>query len=65
MNDLSDSLIRKIKMIMAKLDIQQLKLNLKLHPELVWTDGSIKYIQKRIQDVTEKLNLLDTTKDVE
>ena len=65
MNDLSDSLIRKIKMIMAKLDIQQLKLNLKLHPELVWKGGSIKYIQKSIQDATEKLNLLDTTKDVE
>lgn len=65
MKDLSDSLIRKIKMIMAKLDIQQLKLNLKLHPELVWPDGSIKAIQKSIQDATEKLNLLDTTKDVE
>lgn len=65
MNDLSDSLIRKIKMIMAKLDIQQLKLNLKLHPELVWSGGSIKAIQKSIQDATEKLNLLDTTKDVE
>ena len=65
MNDLSDSLIRKIKMIMAKLDIQQLKLNLKLHPELVWPGGSIKAIQKSIQDATEKLNLLDTTKDVE
>ena len=65
MKDLSDSLIRKIKMIMSKLDIQQLKLNLKLHPELVWPGGSIKAIQKLIQEATEKLNLLDTTKDVE
>ena len=65
MNDLSDSLIRKIKMLMAKLDIQQLKLNLKLHPEIISTGGSIKFIQKSIQDATEKLNFLDTTKDVE
>lgn len=65
MDDLSDSLIHKIKMIMAKLDIQQLNLNLKLHPELVWSGDSIKGIQTAIQRATEKLNLLDTTKDVE
>lgn len=65
LNDLSDSLIRKIKMLMAKLDIQHLKLTLKLHPEIISTGGSIKFIQKEIQDATEKLNFLDTTKDVE
>lgn len=65
MDDLSNDLIREIKFVLANLDIQQLKLNLKLHPELVWPGGSIKAIQKSIQDATEKLNLLDTTKDVE
>lgn len=65
MDDLSNDLIREIKFVLANLDKQQLKLNLKLHPELVWPDGSIKAIQKSIQDATEKLNLLDTTKDVE
>lgn len=65
MDDLSNDLIREIKFVLANLDKQQLKLNLKLHPELVWPGGSIKAIQKSIQDATEKLNLLDTTKDVE
>lgn len=65
MNDLSEDLIREIKFVLANLDKQQMKLNLKLHPELVWSADSIKGIQNSIQKATEKLNLLDTTKDID
>lgn len=63
--EFNPSLVDQIKQEIKMLDDTEYFLKIKIHPELEVPKNSVQGIQDEISDKTKKLNLLDTTKDID
>lgn len=63
--EFNPSLVDQIKLQLKALDDAEYFLKIKIHPELDVPKNSIQGIQDEISQKTKKLNLLDTTKDID
>ena len=63
--EFNPSLVDQIKLQLKALDDAEYFLKIKIHPELEVPKNSVQGIQDEISKKTKKLNLLDTTKDID
>lgn len=63
--EFNPSLVDQIKLQLKALDDAEYFLKIKIHPELEVPKNSVQGIQDEISQKTKKLNLLDTTKDID
>lgn len=63
--EFNPSLVDQIKQEIKMLDDTEYFLKIKIHPELEIPKNSVQGIQDQISEKTKKLNLLDTTKDID
>lgn len=64
-NQIDDSVNDEIRQLLKQLEDTSYLLTIKIHPELEIPKNSVQGIQDEISKKTKKLNLLDTTKDIE
>lgn len=64
-SEIDDSVSDEIRELLKQLEDTSYLLNIKIHPELDVPKNSVQGLSDQIQEKTKKLNLLDTTKDID